>query len=147
MTYTPQFVNSPAVMGTVCYSGYWSTATASASNASSIPIVRAGTITAIDLTWMGSGGAANGYELVECILNQAAGGTGVTTVNNPQRQLTLASLGVPVAASTVASGRQMITNVSIPVAVGDLLNTGNVLLTGTAPSNGFVFVKFYVLER
>lgn len=133
-------------MQTVCYVAYYSTATASTSNGAVVPIVRAGRITAIEITYMAVGGAGNGFELVELVKNQAAGGTGQSTVNNPQRELVLATLQAGCGNVAVVTQRTMVDNISIPVAVGDNLNLGNVLQSGTAPTLGIASAKVYVAE-
>lgn len=131
----------------VCYHAYSSVAYTTAINAAVVPIVKPGRITAIHIQFVGVGGASGGDTVWDVTKNAQAGGSATPyTTNNPQRESLVASLHKRHGASEVVTESRIITNISIPVSVGDNINVGCLLTGGTALAQGILGVNIYVAE-
>lgn len=132
---------------TVCYRLYSASLGPGNQNVATLGIVRPGRIVACVIGVSIINGASTGHLHVEVTKNVPAGGSvGLLQVNNPQRQLLVATVAIALGTSLPNTVNQLLDNLSFPVAIGDALNLGSQLLTGSAPTTCYGWANIYVVE-
>lgn len=134
-------------MPTVVYQALNSGWAAGVTNFQSIPVVRKGRVIGFSIEVVGTGGAAAGIYNVEITKNNQAGGLqGPATQANPQRELSIGSQTGVMSTGANFNAQKIMTGIDIPVEVGDLINFGSRLVSGTAPATAYSQISIYVQE-
>lgn len=130
-------------MRTMAYQLFSASATGASSSLVTLTVPANGRIKAVDFDWYGVGGAGNTLQIATLCLNGSA--AGALGVNNPQRELIVASASGACANGAAFSVSRSILGLDIPVRSADVLYLG-ISFSTTALATGTLIVLVRVSE-